>query len=138
MKKSMNDDSYTYRYTKEKHESENSHDSPSEGEEGNENLCFVKLQRIMDWINSGACPVSFDDTTIKGIKEYSEKEYFKGFSYFQEKTINNIYNGYRIEKWFMRTLNENSELPAKPKKEKENWWDSYTLTSRDFQQYKKK
>jgi len=108
MKKSMNDDFYTYRCTKQKHESENSHDSPSESEEEeykNDDYYSVRLERILDWINSSACPVSFDDTTIKGIKEYSEKSYFKGFSHNQETTINNIYNGYRIEKWFRKTHN---------------------------------
>ena len=85
-------------------------ESSSENEVEYENLYFIKLQRIMDWISSGASPVSFDDTTIRGIKEYSEKSCFKGFSYFQEKTINNIYNGYRIEKWFKRNMNENSEF----------------------------
>lgn len=110
-------------------------ESSSENEVEYENLYFLKLQRIMDWISSGASPVSFDDTTIRGIKEYSEKSCFKGFSCSQERTINNIYNGYRIEKWYKRNMNGNSELPAK--KEKENWWDSDTLTSRDFKHKKK-
>jgi hypothetical protein len=79
-------------------------ESESEKEEyKNDDYYSVILERILDWINSSACPVSFDDTTIKGIKEYSDKEYFKEFSHNQETTIDNIYNGYRIEKWFRKT-----------------------------------
>ncbi len=89
------------RQQKEKHESENSHDTTSESEEEyNNDIYTTRLERIMDWIDSGACPVSFDDSTIRGIKEYSEKSYFKGFSSIQESTIDNIYNGFRVEKWF--------------------------------------
>ncbi len=88
------------RQQKEKHESENSHDTTSESEDDYNDIYTVRLERIMDWIDSGACPVSFDDSTIRGIKEYSEKSYFKGFSSIQESTIDNIYNGFRVEKWF--------------------------------------
>lgn len=60
-----------------------------------------KIEMILEWaMNKGGKP--FDTTTIEGIQEYYEIN--GDYTSNQENAIDNIYDKFKIEKWFENRL----------------------------------
>ena len=59
-----------------------------------------KLKAIIDWIDSSACPETFNSNTIEGINDWYQDH--ADLTSAQVLAINNIYDGYKIERWEMK------------------------------------